>query len=264
MILIFLFLFGLVIGSFLNVLADRLSRGESVVWKRSHCDHCRHTLAWNDLIPVLSYVMLHGRCRYCKRRFSWQYPAAEITTGLVFVILYCFIPFTAHPTVGAFVYILIVLCCLFVIVLADLRYRIIPDEMIIVLLVLSFFHRIILPLFSLSFSTVSPANALLSSLILGGIFLGLVLITRGKGMGWGDVKYAFWMGLFLGYPGVVVGFYLSFLTGAAVSLILIGWKRKTLKSAIPFWPFLVGATVISYFFGDVIWEWLMTVMYISV
>lgn len=264
MTILILFLFGLAVGSFLNVLADRLSHGESVIWNRSHCDHCRHTLAWNDLIPVVSYVMLHGHCRYCKHRFSRQYPFVEISTGLLFVSLYLIIPFTPHPTLGVFLYLLAVICCLYTIVLSDVRYHIIPDEMIITLLALTVFHRILLPAFSIITTDVPPMNAILSSLVLGGLFWGLVLITRGKGMGWGDVKYAFWMGLFLGYPGSVVGFYLAFLTGALVSLILIGWKRKTIKSVIPFGPFLVGATVISYFFGSALWELLMKFLYIAV
>lgn len=264
MVLLVLFLFGLAIGSFLNVLADRLSLQESVIWKRSHCDRCQHTLAWNDLIPLVSYCMLRGRCRYCRHTFSWQYPFTEFSTGLLFVFLYLIIPFTPYPTIGAYVYLLAVLCSLYVVVLADLRYHIIPDEMIIILLMLAVLHRIILPLFSITAGDFSPINAIVSSLVLGGIFMGLVLITRGKGMGWGDVKFAFWMGLFLGYPGSVVAFYLAFLTGALISLILIAWKRKTMKSAIPFGPFLVGATVISFFFGSALWQWLMSIMYLNV
>lgn len=264
MTLLILFLFGLAIGSFLNVLADRLSIGESVLWKRSHCDHCRHTLAWNDLIPVVSYFLLGGQCRYCKHRFSGQYPFVEISTALLFVILYLVMPFTPYPTIGAYLYLLTVFSCLYTIVLSDLRYHIIPDEMIVVLLTLTAFHRILLPLFSGTGADFSPVNAILSSVVLGGIFWGLVLITGGKGMGWGDVKYAFWMGLFLGYPGSVIGFYLSFLTGALVSLILVGWKKKTIKSAIPFGPFLVGGTVVSYFFGTALWELLMSSMYSAV
>ncbi|MCJ7740544.1 prepilin peptidase [Candidatus Microgenomates bacterium] len=242
---IFLFVLGLCIGSFLNVLIDRLPKGKSVVSGRSHCDYCRHTLAWYDLIPLFSFLYLRRKCRYCQKVISWQYPVIELLTGAFFVLVYLLDNQNYQLLITN--YQLIIISGLIVIFFADLKFRIIPDQVLIVLIAASF-------LFDLFYEQNLLLGHLLAAIVFGAFFLILFLFTKGKGMGFGDVKFAFFMGLFLGYPKIIVAFYLSFLTGAAVSLILILAGKKTMKSTIPFGPFLIVSTIISQFMGNQLWE----------
>jgi prepilin signal peptidase PulO-like enzyme (type II secretory pathway) len=255
MSILFLFLLGSAIGSFLNVLIDRIPRDESVVKGRSHCDKCKHILAPYDLIPLLSYILLAGRCRYCKTKLSFQYPLVEFITGMIFVFIYIYIINTSNSNflilnsyflILNSIYILIIMSSLLVIFITDLKYRIIPDQILIFDLPLIFIYLIIN-----NYSLI--INHFLSGFALFLLFLLLVLITRGKGMGFGDVKFAFVMGFLLGFPKIIVAFYLSFLTGAFFSIILILVRHKRMKDAIPFGPFLAASTAISMLYGDKLW-----------
>lgn len=217
MTVLFLFILGLLVGSFANVLIDRLPNGENVFVGRSHCDYCKKQLRWFELIPVVSFLLQGGRCRRCHKKFSIQYPIIELVTASAFVFL---LPYSA-----AYYVLYIALLVIFV---ADLKYQIIPDSMIIVGIFCTFWTGM----------NLIPA---IGSFV---FFLVLWLITKKKGIGFGDVKLAFFMGLLLGFPGVVIAFYVAFLTGAVVGVILILGKKKHLKSAIAFGPFLVLGTVV--------------------
>lgn len=232
---IFLFLLGLSVGSFLNVLIDRLPKGESVIRGRSYCDHCRHKLSWYDLIPLLSFIILGRKCRYCGTLISWQYPIVELITGLAFVYS-C-----------SSVYLFIIVSGLIVIFFTDFKYRIIPDQVVFILIITSLLYLIL-------YQSPFLPNHLLSGATMSILFLTLVILTRGKGMGLGDVKFSFFMGIFLGFPKIIVAFYLSFLTGAVVSAILVIAGKKKMKSTIAFGPFLVIATFMSFFYGDQLWN----------
>lgn len=238
---IILFTLGLSVGSFLNVLIVRLPRNESVICGRSHCVSCGHQLAWYDLFPLFSFLLLKRKCRYCGKKISWQYPLVELTTGLLFLF--------AGNYSGMLIILLLnlmILSGLVIIFVTDLKYRIIPDQILIFLLTVTFIFQLF---------TMPPYifSNMVIGLVTGLFFLSLVLITKGRGMGLGDVKYSFFMGLFLGFPKIIVSFYLSFLTGAIVSLILIMTARKKMKSTIAFGPFLVVATFISYIYGEQLW-----------
>ncbi|MBI4067471.1 prepilin peptidase [Candidatus Gottesmanbacteria bacterium] len=242
-----LFILGLCIGSFLNVLIDRLSNGETILG-RSHCDYCKKTLKTLDLIPLLSFVMLKGKCRYCHKKLSWQYPVVELITGLLFVISYTsIIRIIELPGSKELLILrLIIISGLIVIFFADLKYRIISDEILVVLLLTTLAYKIF----------ITPGDLIISfisGIVLFLIFVGLFAITRGRGMGLGDVKYVFFMGLLLGFPASVVAFYIAFLTGAVVSIILIIRGRKRFGQTIAFGPFLVIATIAANFWGDYIW-----------
>ena len=204
---------GLSVGSFLNVVIDRIPHGKSIIRGRSHCDFCQHQLIWYDLIPLFSFILLKRRCRYCHKLLSFQYPLVELLTGLLFVSTY-FLP--------TLLYYLIIISGLIAIFFTDLKYRIIPDQILIILIMTALFFEFFL-------DRLLIFNHLLSGFALFAIFLGLLLLTRGRGMGFGDVKLAFFMGLFLGFPKVMTAFYLAFLTGAVFSLILIVIGRKTMK-----------------------------------
>lgn len=236
MILVFLFILGLLVGSFANVLIDRLPRGESVLWGRSHCDHCKKTLRWHELIPVISFLFQWGRCRRCKKKLSPQYPLIELMTGTGFVLLYS----VAVP-LPALVGLYILFLSLLVIFVADLKFQIIPDSMLVVAAVATTLY-----LWGMQLSVREISFHALTALVSFGIFYLLWLTTRGKGMGFGDVKFAPVMGLLLGFPGAVIAFYIAFLTGAFVGVILILGRNKSWKSKIAFGPFLVLGTVAAW------------------
>lgn len=239
-----LFIFGLFIGSFLNVVIDRLPRGESFWSGRSYCEACHHTLSGLDLIPLFSYLALRGKCRYCHIPLSIQYPLLEAITGIVFALSYIFSPKNSLLDI---IFFLIIASVLIIVFFIDLFEGIIPFVIIIPATILTFLYLL---------ATKIPSDVLISFLTaLGasGFFLALFLGTKGKGMGFGDVVYAFFMGLLLGFPNTILGLYIAFLTGAAISLILILRKRKRLRgSTIPFGPFLVLGTYSALIWGNLI------------
>lgn len=231
----FAFFLGMSVGSFLNVLIDRLPKGESVLVGRSHCDWCKKNLRWYELIPLFSWIIQAGRCRRCHKRLSIQYPLIELTSGILFIIGFQqtqIIPF------------LFVSCSLLVIFVADLKYQIIPDSMVVVgvLGALIGFIGQIRPIGLLPYLA-SAAGA-------AGFFLLLWLVTRGRGMGFGDVKLAFFLGLLLGFPGIVIALYAAFLTGALVGVILILLRKKTIKGSVAFGPFLIIGAIVATLWTD--------------
>lgn len=244
-----IFIMGLAIGSFCNVLIDRIPKGQSFIRGRSHCDKCRHLLSPFDLVPVLSFIFLSGKCRYCHRKISPQYPLIELAVALLYVFTYLrlLVMRTAVPPAIFIIYGLFVATGLLVIFVTDLKYRIIPDGILILLVFITIAFRIY------QFPGYEFLNYLLSGIIFFLLFLALFLGTKGKGMGFGDVKFAFFMGLVLGIPGIIIGFYLAFLTGALISLILLMIGKKRMKSTIAFGPFLALSTYITFLFGDRLW-----------
>jgi len=272
-LLFFIFIFGLVVGSFLNVVILRLGTKKSALKGRSFCPHCKHTLAWYDLIPVLSFVLLKGRCRYCAKKISWQYPLVELATGLVFLQAFVILSVAKDPSVlpqiprflvslGMTILVvrcglLLAVCSLLIIIFVyDLKHYLIPDKIIFPAIVVAFLYQISLRLTAygqrLTLTTFYP---LLAAFGAATFFLLLVLITHGKGMGVGDVKLAFLMGLFLSWPQIATALFIAFLSGGLVGLVLILTHKKKLKSMVPFGPFLVSGTIIALFWGEKIVSW---------
>lgn len=239
MIDIILMVYGVAFGSFLNVLADRLSKEESI-GGRSHCDHCKKTLQPVDLIPVVSYVLLAGKCRYCHKKLSIQYPLMEIVTGVLFVLAWNFGPFAAIPLKLLTIALTSILLVIFV---ADMRYQIIPDEMQIALVVVG------AALFLLQGATpVGVALRIAEGILIMLPILFLYLITKGQGMGFGDVKLAFGIGILLGAFRGGLALYIAFLTGAIIGVGLMVFQRSKMKSKIAFGPFLIVGIVLLFFF----------------
>lgn len=263
----FLFVLGIFVGSFLNVLADRLPNDESPFKGRSHCEYCKHVLSWKDLIPLLSFTLLKGKCRYCGKKLSTYYPIVELTTGILFALTTYFaiyhLPFTIFDQLSitnlflishfsSFIFYLFIVSCLIVIFFADLKYGIIPDKITFSAIFVSFIYAFLIhnSLF---------LNLLLSAIGAALFFFALFAITKGRGMGFGDVKYAFLMGMLLGFPNIITALYVAFLTGALISLILVVWGKKKLKGAtIPFGPFLVIGTIVGLFWGDSITQYALS------
>jgi prepilin signal peptidase PulO-like enzyme (type II secretory pathway) len=231
-------LYGTAIGSFLNVLIDRLPLGKNIISDRSKCDFCHKTLQWYELIPLISFFIQGGKCRKCHKTLSFQYPLLEIITGLLFAILTYHLLFNWVLLLGA----LIVASALLVIFVIDVKHYIIPDSMIIV----GFIGSVIIALQTPETMIIRLLSGIGSLLALYSIWF----FTKGKGMGFGDVKFAFLMGFLLGFPGSVVGLYAAFLTGAVVGLILMLGKFKTLKSRVPFGPFLIIGCVLAVLYTE--------------
>jgi prepilin signal peptidase PulO-like enzyme (type II secretory pathway) len=239
------FIFGLAIGSFLNVLIYRLPKSLSISG-RSFCPKCKKKITWRDNIPLLSFIFLGGRCRYCHSPISWQYPLVELVTALLttWVVYNKLVYYTQVVPVFFTLFICWVLIAIFV---TDLKERIIPDQIVYPAILFSL-------LFILIYRAPEYKQYLASGILAAGFFWLLYLITRGKGMGLGDVKLAGMMGLVLGFPQIVVALYIAFLTGAALGVILMLIGKKKPKSQIAFGPFLALGTLISLFYGEIIWQ----------
>jgi leader peptidase (prepilin peptidase)/N-methyltransferase len=252
----FLFLIGIFIGSFLNVIIDRLPRKETIAKGRSYCEFCKKELSWYDLIPLLSFLMLKGKCRYCHKKLSLYYPIIELSTGILFALTYSWV-LKIYPLPFSFyhlIYYLIIISAFIIILFEDLKFGIIPDKVVFPAIVITLFYLIFNSQFvMLRIAGGSIFNYLFSAILTCTFFLILFLITKGKGMGFGDVKLAFLLGLILGFPKIILALYLAFLTGAIVGIILILWKKKrSIKETIPFGPFLIAGSLLSLFLGDLI------------
>jgi len=264
LIYLFIFVFGTICGSFLNCVIYRLEIGESFLKGRSYCPHCKHVLTWQDLIPIFSFLILKGKCRYCHQKISWQYPLVELATGILFVstLIYFFsktsILVNSAMTELTSIYYLVIACFLIIIFVYDLKHYIIPDKVIYPAIAIAFLYQLFkiwdlgfVPNFEFRISNFQTlANPLLSAFLASLFFLMIVLISQGKWMGVGDIKLAFLMGLILSFPNILVALFLAFFIGAIIGIGLIIARKKTLKSEIPFGPFLVSGTFLAMFFGQ--------------
>jgi len=268
MVVLILFVLGLCVGSFLNVVIDRLPKGEDVVRGRSCCPGCGHVLAGRDLIPLLSFVFLKGRCRYCQQKISWQYPLVELATGILFTLFPSFILYSLF------------LIPVFVI---DLKHGIIPNKIVFPGILVVLGHRLFGVIWAIggfyrnlkgdigglgpyllqtdffknyAWLELRPLLwTLLGSVVLYLLFFVLHRIFKGRAMGGGDVKLAFLVGLIAGWPNMIVAVFASFLTGAIVSVILMVFGKKKFGETVPFGPFLVIGTYIALLFGGSVLEW---------
>lgn len=284
--MIFSFLLGLSIGSFLNALEYRLDKKGLNMMQRSMCPKCKHVLSWKDLIPLFSFLFLKGRCRYCKKKISWQYPIIEFLTGSLFVItgIYFLDFFDFYSVSAVFIYfgLTFLFSCLLSIFLFiglyDLKHEIVPDKvtipLIVLLLVLStsglilklahveLWQRIIdfqgITLIR-NFEFVPFSNSVYSLLagIVGGLFfVAIIVISKGKGMGGGDIRLGILMGLLLGLKGLFVSLYIAFIVGAVAGIMYAVKKKKLKGLIIPFAPFLSLGTIVSFFLFNYIWDFL--------
>lgn len=242
MSLLLVFIIGSVLGSFLNVVIDRLSTGRGIVGGRSYCELCKRTLSPIDLIPIFSYIFLRGKCRFCKNKIPFRLVVVEILVGITFTALFLLF-INQSATLLSTVFLAIILWSFIGIFFADIEYGIIPDLLVILSTVASLFY--------VYESHLSISNHLLSGIGSLVFFLVLFTITRGRGMGFGDVKLSFVLGLLLGFPSIIVALYIAFLTGAVVSIILVVWRKlRFFGSTIPFGPFLVVGVITSLFWGE--------------
>ena len=289
------FIFGSIVGSFLNVLVERIDTNESPFKGRSHCPYCKKTLTFWELIPIFSYFLLKGRCSQCKNKISIQYPLIEFLTALFFLLLSLRI--LRLPLIKAVFlnlnpsHFLILLNFLFwffwvfvfiAISLYDIKKYLILTEVLIPAIVIAAFWRVFYGFFYLfkkdnlflSFSKflgkesyVFGNYSYFLSLILGiifsfGIIALIVYITKEKAMGWGDAILAFFIGLILGFPESLIALIIAFLIGGFSSLVFIIFKKKNLKSYLPFAPFLSLGALLVMLFGDIIIKSYLSLIYL--
>ena len=242
MTLVFVFAYGAIIGSFLNVCIARLPDGRSIVRPPSHCPKCQSFLAWYDNVPILSYLVLGGRCRTCRVHISAIYPAVEVLTGALAVALFLRLgPTLAFAGYFAFA------AALVVITFVDLDHQLIPDVISLPGIVVGLAFSLVSPL-------VTPLDAALGVLAGGGTLLAVAWLYktfRGQeGMGGGDVKLLAMIGAFLGWQSIFVTLFVGSVIGSIIGVGLMLYQRADTKLAIPFGPFLAGGALVYLFWGD--------------
>ncbi|MDP2926679.1 MAG: prepilin peptidase [bacterium] len=272
--LLVIFVFGLIIGSFLNSLIYRLETSQNFVLGRSFCPACHHVLGLKDLFPVLSFIFLKGKCRYCQKPISLQYPLVELATAIVFVLVFFFVlqdqPKLINSAIAIVIsYYFIMAALLIVVFVFDLKHYLIPDEIVYSGIVVAFIYRLfniwkldnwdLIRNSSLEIRNFEVLlNPLASAFLAALFFYAIYHFSKGRGLGFGDVKLAFLMGLVLAFPKIIVALFFAFFSGAIIGIGLIAasgiglmaLKKKSLKSELPFGPFLVSGIFFTLFFGE--------------
>ncbi|HSW35551.1 MAG TPA: prepilin peptidase [Candidatus Limnocylindrales bacterium] len=246
---------GLCFGSFLNVIIYRVPRQLSLISPPSRCPSCNHRLGFLELIPLLGYLLLKGRCRHCQVQISPRYPLIELATGLLFVLVYQLF----NVTFEGFGY-LVLLFILLGVALIDLDHRIVPNTLVAAgLLTGAVMH---IPALASYLFFIPPwllairpwSDALLGLLLGGGVMLVIILVSRG-GMGAGDLKLMALIGLFVGLRGAAVTMMLAFMLGGLTGITLMMIRKVGRKDAVPFAPFLSLAALMQVVWGEQIWTW---------
>jgi len=244
---VFAFIFGAVVGSFLNVCIYRLPRSESIAFPASHCPKCGNAIPAYLNIPIVSYLILGGRCRSCRDHISPVYPAVELTNALL--TLFLFMKFGFSLT---FLFLFIFCSALVVITFIDLQHRIIPDTISLPGIVVGFVSSFFL-------HWLGWQNSLIGILAGGGSLLLVAfvyqLLTKKEGMGGGDIKLLAMMGAFLGWKAVPFIIFASSLSGSVIGIALMVAQKKDTKLAIPFGPFLAFGAILYVFSGKEIISW---------
>lgn len=244
MSILLIFIFGLIVGSFLNAVIFRLHSGESFLFGHSHCMYCGKTLQAWDLIPVLSFLFLRGHCRYCGKKISWQYPIIELITAVIFALL----AYTLHPTPYTlqFWFQLVMACFLIIIAVFDFKHYLILDKVVLPATVLVMVYNIWHGQLFLG---------ILSGLGVAGFFLLQYLVSKGHWIGLGDVKLGFFLGNLFGWPQSLVMLMLAYFGGALAGLTLMALGRKKFSSRLAFGTFLSFSAIITMLYGSVIMNW---------
>jgi leader peptidase (prepilin peptidase)/N-methyltransferase len=248
---IIFFVFGLIFGSFLNVVIYRLPLNQSLWGPRSLCPHCRHLIRFFDNIPVVSYLILLGRCRYCRQPISIQYVVVELITGIGFLLCYLYFSANLIYMVMAMVFLLLLIALAFI----DFTHYILPDELTlggaILFAVYSFFNPVLHPLNAI-------LSALGSALVFYALYFFYLKLRKIEGLGMGDVKMMLLLGAFLGLKKVVIATLLASVFGMLVGLFFIVFKQKDMKFALPFGTFLGFGSAVSLFWGEIILKFLQS------
>jgi len=232
-----IFLFGLLIGSFLNVCIHRIPRQESIVFPPSACPACGRRLGWAELVPVFSFLAQKGRCRHCKSGISRRYPLVELLTGAVFALA-----FEQYGLSMEFLTLTTLASLMTVVAFIDKDYRIIPNRLIMFGLITGIMYSA----FRQGFGILPAVLGLAAGF---GLLFLVAVLSRGQ-MGMGDVKLAAVMGAYLGWQGVLLALFLAFMAGAFYGIFLMAFCGRSRKTAIPFGPFLAVASVAAFIWAE--------------
>lgn len=244
---LYIFLTGIILGSFLNVVIYRIPIGESIILPPSHCSKCSNRLKPLDLIPILSWIYLKGRCRHCRSQISLRYPFVELLTGGLF--LFTYITIGMNQRLIAY---LVLICMLIVNTFIDIDHFILPNK-------IQLFGLTAFALLNIFLPFISWEDSLLGAFIGAAPLLILFLLTKGKGMGFGDVKFIGVVGLYLGWKLSLLTLLLSFILGGIFGIILLATKIKNKTDLIPFGPWIALAAFISMYWGNAIISWYLGV-----
>lgn len=238
------------VGSFLNVCIYRMPRGESIVFPPSHCPGCGFRIPFYDNVPIISYLILRGKCRSCKAPISFQYPLVELINALLTMFL-----FMRFGPTFAFLVLFLFCSAMVVVTFIDLEHQIIPDSISLPGIVLGFIFSFFIPGFGWR-------NSLIGIAVGGGSLLlvayGYQLIAKKEGMGGGDIKLLAMMGAFLGWKAVLFIIFVSSLIGSVIGITVMLIRGADSKLAIPFGPFLAAGAVLYIFFGRQAIHWYLT------
>lgn len=249
---LFTFILGLVFGSFVSAVSWRIPKKLSFVKGRSICPNCKRKIPWYDNIPLLSFILLGGKCRYCKKRISPRYPIIELATGIGFSFIYFFLTtFKGYSLLGVYsilglmnlVFLWIIFVVLLIIFVIDLENQIVPDSLVFAGIIIVLFYLLI-------YNPQSLFSAIFSGFLAASFLMLVHLFTKGNGMGLGDVKLAIFGGMFVGLKLLPLWFLVAFLTGALAGIILILLGRARMKTRIAFGPFLILGIYIVLVFGN--------------
>ncbi len=255
MLNLFVFFLGLCVGSFINVIVDRFDPEEDKGFKkltsgRSHCDHCKRTLEVGELVPILSFLIQKGRSRCCSTKLGFHYPLVELMMGGLFLLVWyramVLYTFLSTPFLIVVCFWSLFVALLVALALIDLRTYLLPDKLMMPGIILAFVYV---------FSRQAMANSFFGITLFGGLLYLIYLISRGRVMGFGDVKLGVFGGLILGFPLSGLAFFLSFIFGAIVGIVLLLMGKRGIKDMIPFGPFLVLGILVSFFYGEWILNW---------
>jgi prepilin signal peptidase PulO-like enzyme (type II secretory pathway) len=263
-IFILIFILGTIAGSFINCFVCRINQKETILGS-SYCPYCKHKLGFFDLFPILSFVFLKAKCRYCKEKISWQYPIVELLVGGAFLFIYHFTGFDvlsndfANIKFYELLFRLILTTFLMGAFVYDFKHYIIPDRITFSAIGLTFLW-IIIGFFFGYYTEMQILGFMFSAFASAFFFFCLWFFSQGKAMGFGDVKLVFLLGLFLGWPLILPSLFISFFLGAFIGILLIILKKKKMKSEVPFGPFLILGTFIGLAWGNDVLFWYLSFM----
>ncbi|WP_397539469.1 prepilin peptidase [Rummeliibacillus pycnus] len=245
---VFFMIVGLVFGSFFNVVGVRVPKGESIVSPPSHCGGCKRRLTTIDLVPVLSYVFLGGKCRTCGEKIGFFHPLMELLTGILFTLAYLHFGFTPELAVA-----LLFISLLVIITVSDIVYMLIPDKVLLPFAVVLSICRV--------FSSLDPWwDAIVGAFVGFGILFVIAFVSKG-GMGGGDIKLFFVIGLVLGFKLTIVALFVSAVIGLVAGVVQLIWQKRGRKQPIPFGPWIAVGSVLTYFYGQEILEWYTNLLF---
>lgn len=244
---VLIFLVGLVVGSFLNVCIVRIPEGKNIFWGRSKCPHCGHVIPWYDNIPLLSFILLRGRCRYCKQKISVLYPVVELITAIVTLAL-----FKKYGVSYSFLYYVVFAYFLIVLGIIDFKTKLLLNRILLPMLIAGLMINVI--------GQIVPFKDALIGAVLGGAAMWLIAVLGTKifnkeALGMGDVKLAFVAGFFLGWKHILIALYLGFIFAFVTIIVLWLIYRKDIPKLIPMGPFLAIGFLIYLFYGQELIQW---------